>query len=436
MKRCLDKIAAILIVISVISGNTVSVFGADITQNIDTVTSVQAKVNIKSVFTLDEAIKSAIGNSGILALDEKKINYMEKVNDINEKIDDNPQLVGRVEIEMSDERKNLNEDTRDIKLKQCKQQRDFDEDKLIQKVTTSYNNIVTSQMKIDKLKKDIHLKERDLNIARVKSNVGSAVSVEIDVNSIVLEDLKDKLKSNESSLKDAEYDFKNLTGKDVSEYSLEQDIPFNKLTIDGSVDEYLDNVVESYLKYSTQIIELNKDYFNDADNKVPDVSDNDKPKDVKPTFVSNDSTDLSSLNANLEAYEAYLAQLDGYYQERYTYAFKLSGRLAYLNAKLGTYESETNLNEAKKQFKEQLRNFYTMLTTTENNINLLKRNIEFSNKQLRISKVKYDSELITKLDYDHQVVNSQELDIQLRCAIDRYNTLKEEIQKPWIVFSK
>ena len=62
--------------------------------------------------------------------------------------------------------------------------------------------------------------------------------------------------------------------------------------------------------------------------------------------------------------------------------------------------------------------------------------IELNNKQLRILKVKYEDELITKTDYDNQVVNSEELDIQLRSAIDRYNTLKEQIQKPWIAFSK
>jgi L-ribulose-5-phosphate 3-epimerase UlaE len=50
--------------------------------------------------------------------------------------------------------------------------------------------------------------------------------------------------------------------------------------------------------------------------------------------------------------------------------------------------------------------------------------------------VKYDDGLITKTDYDNQVVNSEDLDIQLRNAIDRYNTLKEQIQKPWIAFSK
>jgi len=110
--------------------------------------------------------------------------------------------------------------------------------------------------------------------------------------------------------------------------------------------------------------------------------------------------------------------------------------LAYLNAKIGTYEAETNLAETKKQFKEQLRNVYTNLTTTEDNINLLKKNIFLNNKQLSISKLKYEDELITKTDYDNQVVNSQDLDIQLRSAIDRYNTLKEQIQKPWIAFSK
>ena len=427
MKNKLNKIVAFVIGISVMCGSIVPTFAIDITQNMNIVTNIQTQANQKPVLTLDDAIKSAISISEILSLDEKKISYTDKINDVDEKIDDNPQLVGKAEIEMPDDMKDLNEDTRDIKLKQCTQQRDFDEDKLIQKVTTDYNNIVTSQMKIDKIKKDIELKNKDLSITKVKNEVGSTISVDVDANSILLEDLQDKLKSNESALKDAQYSFKVLTGKDVTQYSLEQDIKFDKFKIDGSVDEYVDNAIENYLKYTTQIVGLNKDYFNDSDHKVDEIKDEEKPSDSKPTL---DAT------SDLAAYEQYSTKLDLYYQERYVYAFKLSTRLAYLNAKFGTYESETNLNEAKKQFKEQLRNFYTMLTTTEDNINLLKKNIVLNNKQLGISKVKYDAELITKIDYDHQVVNSEDLDIQLRSAIDRYNTLREEIQKPWIAFSK
>ena len=421
----LNKIVAFFIAVSVISGNIVPALASDITQNTNIITNLKNQESKKPVLTLDDAIKSAISNSEILELDEKKISYKDKINDLNEKIDDNPQLVGTAEIEIPDEKKDLNEDTREVNLKQAKQQRDFDEDKLIQKTTTTYNNIVTSQMKIDKAKKDIELKTKELSITKLKNDIGSATSIDLNAHELKIQDLKDKQKSSENILKDAQYSFKVLTGKDVTQYSLEQDIEFNKFKMDGSVDEYLDNVIENYLKYSTKLIELNKDYLND--NKVEDIKDSDKPSSEKPEF---------STDGDLNGYEEYQNKLDVYYQEREMYAFKLSMRLAYLNAKIGTYEAETNLAETKKQFKEQLRNVYTNLTTTEDNINLLKKNIFLNNKQLSISKLKYEDELITKTDYDNQVVNSQDLDIQLISAIDRYNTLKEQIEKPWIAFSK
>ncbi len=433
MKRKLNKIIAIAIGASIIGGSMVPVFAVDTTQGTDASVNAQVQTGANTMLTLDDAIKSAISSSDTLALDDKKISYMDKINHVNEQIDDNPQLMGKQEIPMSDDMKDLNKDTRDVKLKQCKQQRDFDEDKLIQNVTTAYNDIVTSQMKIDKLKKDIELKSEDLNITKIKNDVGSATDVEMDTNSNSLEDLKDKLKSSGSALKDLQYNFKILTDKDVTKYSLDQNIKYDVFKIDDSVDGYLDNIVENYLKYSAQLVQLNRDYINDSNHKVEVVSNSDKPSDTIPVLAASTDSDIA---ANLNAYKEYQDSLDKYYQERYMYAFKLSARLAYLNGKLGTYESETNLDETKKQFKEQLRNFYTMLTTTEDNINLLKKNIDLTNKQLKIAKVKYDTGLITKTDYDHLVVNSQDLDIQLRSAIDRYNTLKEEIQKPWVAFSK
>lgn len=432
MKRNFNRIIVIAIVASVLNVGMVPVFAGDITQNPNIYEVVQAQANANTILTLDDAIKSAISISEILALDEKKISYTNKINDVNKQIDDDPQMVGKQEIPLPDNRKDLNDDTRDVKLKQCKQQRDFDEDKLIQNVTNAYNDLVTSQMRIAKLKKDIELKNEELNITKIKNSIGSATDVDVDASSNSLEDLKSKLKSSESSLKDLQYNFKVLTDKDLMKYSLDQNIKYGVFKIDGSIDEYLDNVVENYLKYSTQLVQLNKKYFNDSDNKVDDIPDSDKPSDAMPVL----STSTDDIAENLKAYEEYQGSLDKYYQERYMYAFKLSTRLGYLNGKLGTYEGETNLDETKKQFKEQLRNFYTMLTTTEDSINLLKKNIELTNKQLRIANVRYDTGLMTKVDYDHLVVNSKDLDIQLRSAIDRYNTLKEEIQKPWIAFSK
>ena len=54
----------------------------------------------------------------------------------------------------------------------------------------------------------------------------------------------------------------------MTQYTLEQDIKYDTFKIDGSVDDYLDNAIESYLKYKTQLIQLNKDYYNDKSNYV------------------------------------------------------------------------------------------------------------------------------------------------------------------------
>ena len=420
MRKNINKLVAVAIGVSIMSGSVIPAFAADTTtQNTNTSTSVQAQINVKPVLTLDDAIKAAISNSETLTLDEQKISYQDKINGVNKKIDD----FNLTSSTITDEKQTLDNDTADITLKQLKQQRDFDEDNLIQKTTTAYNSIVTSQKQIDKAAKSLEIKNKELNDTKLKNSLGIVTTTDLTATQLQIEGLQNAQKSSQNKLKDAEDSFKVLTGKDVSQYTLEQDIKYDTFKIDGSVDEYLDNSIENYLKYSTQLIQLNKDYLND--NKVTEPSE---PTDSLPS-----KPDFSSIT--IDEFNKYETDLSNYNQERTIYAAKLSGRLAYLNAKLGTYESETNINETKKKFKDQLRSFYTNLLTTEDSINLLKKNIELNNKQLSDAKLKWDLGLITKSDYNNQVVSSEDLDLQLRSAIDSYNTLKEQIQKPWIAFS-
>ena len=158
MRKNINKLVAFAIGISVMSGSIVPAFAADTTtQNTSTITSVQSQTIGQPVLTLDDAIKAAISNSETLTLDEQKISYQDKINNVNEKLDDFSVDSNTI----SDENKNLDSDTADITLNQLKQQSDFDEDKLIQKTTKSYNDIVTSQMKIDKATKDLEIKNKD-----------------------------------------------------------------------------------------------------------------------------------------------------------------------------------------------------------------------------------------------------------------------------------
>lgn len=93
------------------------------------------------------------------------------------------------------------------------------------------------------------------------------------------------------------------------------------------------------------------------------------------------------------------------------------------------------MNEIKKQLKEILRQLYTSILSKEDDISYKKQNIELTSKQLGDTKLKYDLGLITESDYNKLVVSSEEVDIELRTSIDSYNTLKNEIEKPWLINS-
>jgi len=445
MRKNINKLVAFAIGISVMSGSIVPAFAVDTTtQNTSTITSVQSQTIGQPVLTLDDAIKAAISNSETLTLDEQKISYQDKINNVNEKLDDFSVDSNTI----SDENKNLDSDTADITLNQLKQQSDFDEDKLIQKTTKSYNDIVTSQMKIDKATKDLEIKNKELNDTKLENSLGVVTTTDLTATQIQIESLQNQQKSSQNALKDAQYSFKVLTGKDVTQYSLEKDIKYDVFKIDGSVDEYLDNAIDNYLKYKTQLIQLNKDYYADDSNSITLTSAPD-PKEYKISDLTNEQIDnykdamttakseigTENTDGTLADYITYLNSVNNYTDATTTYAEALAARVMYLNTKLGTYESETALNEAKKTYKESLRSLYTNLLTTEDSINTLKKQIELNNKQLSNAKLECDLGLITKSDYNTQVVSSEDLELQLRSLIDSYNTLKEDIQKPWIAFS-
>ena len=206
--------------------------------------------------------------------------------------------------------------------------------------------------------------------------MGVVTTTDLTATQIQIESLQNQQKSSQNALKDAQYSFKVLTGKDVTQYSLEKDIKYDVFKIDGSVDEYLDNAIDNYLKYKTQLIQLNKDYYADDSNSITLTSAPD-PKEYKISDLTNEQIDnykdamatakseigTENTEGTLADYITYLNSVNNYTDATTTYAEALAARLMYLNTKLGTYESETALNEAKKTYKESLRSLYTNLLT-------------------------------------------------------------------------
>lgn len=432
MRKNINKIIAFAIGVSVMSGSIIPAFAADngVQQTNNTNTTATQMVNGKPVLTLDEAIKDAISNSETLAIDDNKIGYIDKTGDYYDDEDDAKKV--------DDDVHDFNKDNQKIKLNQAKEQKDFDQDVLEKKVVDKYNDIVTKQMNIDKTAKELDIKKTELQNLQLKLSVGSEISTDLKSKELEIQDKQNTLTYSQNQLKDAEYSFKVLTGKDVTQYSLE-DINFEQFKIDGSIDDYLDGVIDSFLKYSVQMVNLNKDYFDHDYEKDNEITVDDLAKAqttsegakevLKPSISAyNNNTALDYFNE----YQKYQDELAA--QQLYTN--KIKSRIAYLSTKEGMFSDENTISADKKRLKDSLKGYYTDLLKNQAQIEYDKKNIETNNEKLSNAKLKHDLGMITDIDYNTLVVSSEAYDLQLRTDIIAYNTLKEEIQKPWLSLTK
>ena len=442
MRKNLNKLIAFAIGISVMSGSIVPAMAAETNVNninLNTI-SQETKNNNKPVLTIDDAVEGAKSCSNTLAILDENIKLLQSINSLNDKKDDatnesdDDSTTG-----LSDSQKDYNEDSRKLQLDQLEQSRDFQIDKLKQSVTDSYNSLILSEANIAKLKNDIELQKSEIEQYNLKKSLGLVTDINIDQLNISLQQNLNDLSNKEDVLKDDKYNFKVLTGKDVDDYTLEDNIEYDKFELDGDLDEYLDGLIDEYVSYTQEINDLNKDYWNDDDNKVT----NSDVSDAKDYYEENKDKKAPSLNDYLpESGELTVESIEKYIKASQTYSTSLSAytgmiglRMNYLQNKSSVTTSELELKETKDQYKKALRTMYTNLVNIEKSIDLINSNVELTNKQLRIMKVNYDLGLKTKLEYDKAVNESETLNIQLKTTINSYNTLKSQLEKPWIALS-
>lgn len=420
MRKNLNKIIAFAIGISVISGSVVPVMAADKTSNVVSINSItKSKLANNKVLTLEEAIKTAISNSETLKVYDKKISYQNQINSANEKIDDAK--------DTDDDTKDYNKDSRDIELKLLKKERDEKEDSLRKSVTDAYNNLVSSQMKIDNLEKNMEITNKQFNDIKLKEQLGLVTSLNTQETDIGAQTLANSITYLKNNLTNSKESFKRLTGIDPTNYVLNEDIDYDIFRIDESVDEYIDNIIDSYLSYNEEKIKINKDYIND--NKVSDPGKFNKEAPKKSDYTDDPVDQVDGKNQE----EKYKDALKNYQDELDIYVAKVKGRITYLQSKLSIYEGEVQLNESKKNLKDALRNYYSMLLNNEKEIEVLKQKVDLCNKKARNAKLNFDLGLSTKTDYEKALLECSDLNLQLRNSIQTYNQTKEKIQKPWLL---
>jgi outer membrane protein TolC len=326
--------------------------------------------------------------------------------DIQEKMDD-----------IGDSDNDFPYDKLEVLAKQAKEQKQYTKDQIEQDITTKYNSLIDKEKALDKLKKQIQIRTKQINDTNLKKNLGLVTSIDVKNAEMELEKLKNSQKLKENQLKNSQDFFQVITGKYVSQYSLEDTQPLEPFRITGDVDAYFDGVIDKYKKYDKKLLELTKD--NLKDNKV------DKPDDDAPKKSDYEDTLNEDGSIKTSAEQKYEKAINSYKGEWTSYG-------SYLEQKFGYSTDVYTLNETKKGLKNGLKESYANLLDMENSIKVMQTNIAVKNKELANSKLKYDMGLITKTDYNNLVLDNDELENSLRTAVNNYNTLKNQIQKPWI----
>ncbi len=444
MNKNINKVIAAGITVSMINGGIIPSFAAENAKTVsdknnsivlnsstsgeNTNTLDGQTTKIKKVITLDELIKSAVDNSDKLALKEKELKLYEDKLDLQDEKDDfyedNKLKTGNDTVD------DFPSDKLKLQKKQTAQSEAFLQDQITNDVTKRYNVIILKKIDIDKLKTGLEIKNNDLDALKMKVSVGLAIPNQLEDKQIELNKAQDEIKAKENSLKNNLDYLGVLTNLNLSDYTLDSSISYEILKIDGSLDQYLDDKIDSYLKYNDEIIELTDDYMHGLreedmnklsyyENKVVKVNKND--------YYEIDGDGNKTFNT-----QEYCLAIVSYVQQ-YLNAF--NNYQSYLEGRYSLAEAKVKLDDSKKSLKNVLKENYSTLCDLENQIKRLNEQIISNNTKLRSLKAKVDLGIITDNDYKAELLKSKDLDNSLINLINTYNILKNSIEKPWVLSS-
>ena len=438
MKKNIKRIAAIGIGLSIMSGNIVTALAAEtidnyesitkqiITEENDSITSGQAIAN-KPILTLEQVINAAIDNSDRLALKSKEIKMYRDKMKLEEKISD---FYDSIDQKVYD----FPYDKLELQVKQADQSKGFLKDQIADDITSKYNAIILKQMDIAKSRTNLEIKTKELSTIKTKVKIGMATENQLYDKNIEINSLQNDITAKEDSLKNNIDYLGVITNLNIYNYNLDTSASYETFKINGSTDEYFDKKIDKFLKYNDKMLDLTKDYLDELkDDGIKDIINDDIPQiPDKTKFVSIDQENgTATFNSS-----GYALSLIDYLQKQQIFLKKLDAYGSYLDGKYNMEEGKVKLEDSRKKLKNGLKEAYSTLIDLENKINTLNEQIKSTNTKLRYAKSQVDIGMMTENNYKAQVLKSEDLDTSLRNLINTYNTLKNAIQKPWILSSK
>lgn len=436
------KVLTIGMLLSIINSSTIPAFAVEDKEKANKIQStlgnekigdIQTKtqnlqiIEAKKIVTLDKAIEAAIDNSDKLKLKSKEIKMYQDKMKLQEKNNDYYESIGQKVYDFPYDKLELQE-------KQTKESKEFMEDQIANDITNKYNDMVLKEIDINKSKRYLELKKKDLEFIKGKLSLEMATPTEVKDAQIELKSYENDIRAKENLLKDNKEYFKVLTDLDIENtYKLDYSMKYERFKINGSVDEYIDDKIDKYLKYDTKILKLTKDYMKDLkDDGIKDIMKKDTEK------LPDKASSITAKEDGTYEFDSgsYALKLIEYQQKQMEYLAKLNAYGEYIDGEYNVSEAKVKLEESKRNLKNGLKESYSTLLDLENKIDTLKEQVNSTNTKLSFGKAQVDMGLMLQNDYDKLVIESEDLDTGIRKLVYTYNNLKDSIEKPWILGNK
>lgn len=341
MKKIFTRCLAVMCSIAMLS--TMTIFGAEIEE--------------KPVLSIEEAITSAYSESNDLIFNLKQQKILEE------------------KVKISSGSSFVEYETLDIQRRENARKEDYIRDQIAYDVTNRYQNLINLEQEIKNLEQEILVQTKSLNQMSTQKDKGLISGLQYQAAELELKSLETSLKTKIETLSSDKSYFKLITGKDLKDYSLDEELIYEPFHIEGSVERYCNDKATVYNRYNKERADLKKNYT---------------------PFLPTDAE-----------YSNYLTKVYG------------------MDLEVASVEDAT------KSMTQSMMMSYSNLLNLEEQISSLQQQIEFTKKQLETTELQYKLGLKTKLDCEKQELNVDKLEANLRVMICNYNKLKTTIEKPW-----
>lgn len=269
-----------------------------------------------------------------------------------------------------------------IDIEETEQKKIFRKDVIARDVTVGYENMVLLEKNIELLDKKISLGEKQVKQAQIKKEKGYCDELTYEKTLQELENTKTSKAQAEKNLEDAKKSFLKLTNLNVDKYTLVADETYTPLVLEKSISEYASGMATTLVKYADQKAQLNEENFWD---KIYSSGEG----GTGPTYAT------------------------------------------YLEQKSNVQTTKENVKSAYDTYKLLIETKYTALNTQLDVVKNKMDNYKTSEKDMKVTEIKYNAGYVSAIDYETQKVQLDALEVDYLEQVFRYNQLKAQMEKPW-----